>query len=423
MTTDFELWKNGGLLLLALFMVIMMYLLGSFIYQSHKFFRQSRTKWRKEKLAMLCVGTLVLSTVYMGLAFYNTLHTDAKKYSDYGTNSVSFFQKTSSFGVYDGVYTLFYLSLVLRICQICGEIRIKEINSDLNDNDNGNGNGLKDSLIDKNKYHSLSIPKRQVLILLILIALLAALLCLTWLVSDHQIYSENDIVLYGTIVIAAVAVVDIIFNIFLLVLFVKRFFLVMQNMDELLMHELSNIKEESSKIDENDLESIEKLGNMNQMFLQRSKTEQNEVIDIMVKILCLTITSEIFQHVFYFVLIFTNIFVDNDDYDFRQWIFLRTVRSVAIVTNSFALYFTFIYTQEQYNWCCMLCHRGIKKFFIKRIKKKNIKHRDKQSQRDCEAGVELTPLTTSWDAKETVHAPPSKLSGHHADNGGLIPQI
>ena len=190
---------------------------------------------------------------------------------------------------------------------------------------------------------------------------------LTWLtpIVSSDTYRDN----YGTAIICAISIVDIIFNILLFGLFLKRIYLVIQNKDEILAHQLLQIDKKRSIIDENDLESIEQLGSMNEMFLHRSTTEENEVINIVSKILCLTIISEIFQHIWYLMLILTIVAVERSDYSFKQWIFLRLVRSVTIVSNSFALYLSFVFNQRKYNCCCMVCHNGIKNCCIQQINK------------------------------------------------------
>lgn len=113
--------------------------------------------------------------------------------------------------------------------------------------------------------------------------------------------------------------------------------------------------------------------------LNRNKNEQNELIDLMSRILLLTIISILVEQVFTIMAAY-NVYrlVVNDDtksysIDVGYWF-----REFEAVWNCLVLYFTFIFNENEYYCLCKVFHACLKNACIESIKKKLLKLRQKK---------------------------------------------
>ena len=108
--------------------------------------------------------------------------------------------------------------------------------------------------------------------------------------------------------------------------------------------------------------------------LIKNKDEQHQIVDLMVKISWLTIVSQIFQQIWIYVAFYyTVFFLDKKESDYGVFAVCRMLRNVWILITCAVLYLIFVFNQQQYDKCCLKCHRCLKNCCIKWIYRNKIR--------------------------------------------------
>lgn len=186
--------------------------------------------------------------------------------------------------------------------------------------------------------------------------------------------------------------VDFVLNVTLLYVFLNKLHAMIQELDESfeqLLDDLNqvtqagnvdcndmnaNYKKLTSESNESDLETIG-------TEIDRNKIEQKEIVNWMAKYVVLTIVSQLFQQIWYLVMIARYFgFINNNLSDGTLILLDYICGCLSLTVNCVVMYFTFIFNEKQYYKCCCCrnCHKCIQLICIHCIKKNNIERRTKK---------------------------------------------
>lgn len=198
-------------------------------------------------------------------------------------------------------------------------------------------------------------------------------------------------------------IVDILiipWNIFVLYLFLNRFYRMILNMDESFQRLMLGDRDHNHTIRDigdihidlntnNNNDDMQNDDNTNharclRTLLEKNQSEQMEIVDLMAKITLLTIIEQLLflvwlisvtiQFVLKFVLIGRG-YNDNSGISLLFQLIEKVFWSLDICFICFLLHFTFIFNQDHYTMWCNGCHKRFKRCCIRCVVKKTLSHR------------------------------------------------
>ena len=181
------------------------------------------------------------------------------------------------------------------------------------------------------------------------------------------IYSESSRLAVGIFYIIVLCI-DIVLNITILYVFLKRLHRKIRDLDK----SLDNYKDKNYNVSgnkDNPLQSdlicnndVEMRYNMGKIRMQAT-----EVVDIMAKISLLTIVSEIFINICFIMSVYLYIHEANEHstwkegHEYAYVIMEEFILITGVCINCFTLYAAFVFNDDHYRKCCSCCHKSLKK--------------------------------------------------------------
>ena len=180
------------------------------------------------------------------------------------------------------------------------------------------------------------------------------------------------------ITVVIIGFVDILLNVAVLRIFMTRLYKMIEELNESfhsLIIEMSsiNLNEQSVSIN---TKAIKKINyEIIDEKLNKNHMDQNQIVDLMIKISSLTIICVIFQHVWIWFSIYCYIQGQGDGEYYVLYLIAIILRHIGVLVNCCALYLTFAFNEDQYMRFCGLCHRCMKDCCVRYIGRRRYKQR------------------------------------------------
>ena len=210
------------------------------------------------------------------------------------------------------------------------------------------------------------------------------------------------------------AVCDILFNVVLLYVFFKRFFQIILRLDESYQNLLfssevrplrvsyTNTNSSSNSIGSSTNTSVggsiitvdTNSTHVKNQKLSQNRKKQYQIVDIMARVLLLTIVSEFLIHSCMALIVYFRL-MERMKNDISEWYFFvaSALFQLALLSMCFTVYMTFEFNDDEYFKCCSLCHKGLRYCCVRCVVANNVHHqrdnRDHDQPQQNEDELEL----------------------------------
>lgn len=215
------------------------------------------------------------------------------------------------------------------------------------------------------------------------LTLLLCILLIAWMSALAMRHNSTKIGSYVWFsAITTIAISDLVLNIMILYLFIRKLsqeLHELDNSDERLLHDkrtgLSGRSHEAITKQNTSNDDREKM----EYKLSNNVGNQHEAVDMMIKIIILTIFCEIWQHIWLWIYIFTalkftvlgnekGMIADMGNSQAQFIIWFCQFGSIAVYC--IVLHLAMVFSDQQYMFLCCLCHSALKSCLEKRISNK-----------------------------------------------------